>query len=168
MKVLVVYYSRNGHTERLAQRLAQDLGGEAVAIEEQQPADGVWGALRNRVQSLLGREAAIRPTRRSVADCDLVLLGTPVIGGRLAAPVRTFARLWCGRLPRVAFFATSNGRDARPALDELRRLLGRAPLAELVVDAEAIGALQSARWRARVRQFVLRVKGELDAHREAA
>lgn len=168
MKVLVVYHSRSGHTRRLAERLAQELQADLAAIEERHPADGPVGWLRTHLQALLGQAAPIRPPRRSPADYDLVLLGTPVLGWRLAAPVRTFAREWRGRLPSVAFFATSNGADARPAFEELRRLIGRPPLAELVVDADAIGALPLARGRARLRQFVRELQPAAEAQPEAA
>ena len=158
MKVLVVYHSRTGHTQRLAQQLAQALGAELATIEEQRPAQGALGWLRTRLQAALGHEPPIRPPRRSPEGYDLVLVGTPVLGWRLAPPVRSFARAWRGRLPEVAFFATSNGADARPALDELRRLLGRPPLAELVIEAEAVGALPLARGRSQLRQFVGRLQ----------
>lgn len=168
MKVLVVYHSRSGHTRRLAERLAQELQADLAAIEERHPAHGPMGWLRTRLQALLGQAAPIRPPRRSPADYDLVLVGTPVLGWRLAAPVRTFARDWRGRLPNVAFFATSNGADARPAFDELRRLLARPPLAELVIAADAIGALPLARGRSQLRQYVRQLQPMGDAQPEAA
>ena len=68
----------------------------------------------------------------------------------------------------MAFFATSNGADARPAFEELRRLIGRPPLAELVIDAEAIGALPLARGRAQLRQFVRQLQPQGEAQPEAA
>lgn len=168
MKVLVVYHSRSGHTQRLAEQLAQELRADLAAIQEQKPADGAVGWLRTRMQALLGQATPIRPPRRSPADYDLVLVGTPVLGWRLAAPVRTFARSCRGQLTSVAFFATSNGADARPAFDELRQLIGRPPLAELVIDAEAIGALSLARGRSHLRQFVRQLQARFEAQPEAA
>lgn len=168
MKVLVVYHSRRGHTRRLAERIAQELRADLVAIEERDPVSGPMGWLRTRLQALLGRAAPIRPLRKSPLDYDLVLVGMPVTGWRLAAPVRAFASTWRGRLPDVAFFATSHGADARPAFDELRRLLARPPLAELVVAADALGALPLARGRSQLRQYLRRLQPAGGAHAEAA
>lgn len=158
MKALVVYFSRTGHTRRLAERLARELDGATMAITEPRTRQGFLGYQRSLLEAVTGRDADIEAPRRDPADYDLVLFGTPVWGWHLASPVRALARQWSRRPSRVAFFATMGGSGSQNAFDELRRLLGRAPLAELALTERECAALSSAAVRAKVRRFVQRLR----------
>lgn len=155
MRVLVVYFSRTGHTRRLAERLARLLDAPAEAIREPGTRLGFFGYQRSLFEAVSGRDARIGPLRRDPADFDLVLIGTPVWGWHLSSPVRAFARQWCRRLPRVAFFCTMGGSGERAAFDELRRLVGRRPMAELALDEHEVGRMGTSQVKSRIDRFVL-------------
>jgi len=88
VKSAVVYYSRFGHTAKVAAALAQELGAEVRSIEETRrrgyPGMG-WGAITNS-------RFKIRPMNLDLGGFDTVVLCTPIWAGRPACPARTFLR----------------------------------------------------------------------------
>lgn len=124
-KVLVVWFSRTGTTEQVAQRIVQALGADSERIEEANSRRGVLGYLVSGLEAVAKGLPSIR-TIKDPADYDLVVLGTPVWAGCVASPVRAWAYLNRARLPRMAFFTTQGGHGADDVLRDLR-LLCRAP-----------------------------------------
>lgn len=157
MKTLVVYYSRTGHTRQLAERLAHALDADLAPITELGGRQGLAGYRRSLCDVLWGRDVPIQPLRRNPAQYDLVLVGTPVWAWRVAAPVRAFARRHGRSVRRTAFFCTAGGSGQRSALDQLRRLMGRVPVAELALSEAELQRLGRADVRAKVRQFTDRL-----------
>jgi len=153
-KVLIVYYSRTGHTERVARMLAKATGGELCAITENRSRQGAWGYLRSVWQSTTGGQPAIHKLGRDPAVADLVLIGTPVWGRHLSSPVRSFAHCHRRQIKRVAYFSTERGAGSAGAFDELRHILGRSPVATLSLTEADIGA---GRASAQVKAFAHRV-----------
>jgi hypothetical protein len=88
MKAAVVYYSRFGHTAKVAEALAQELGAEVRRIEETKergyPGMG-WGAITKA-------RFKIKPMDLNLTGCDTIVLCTPIWAGRPACPARTFLR----------------------------------------------------------------------------
>lgn len=163
MKVLVVYYSRTGHTRRLAERLARELRGSAMPITEPRSRLGFLGYQRSLFEAVAGRDATIDPPRRDPRDYDLVLIGTPVWGWSLSSPVRAFARQWGRKLKQVGFFCTMGSGGDRGAFDELRRLIGHAPLAELALTDRELPLLNKGETRNRVDRFLHRLQPQHEA-----
>lgn len=157
MKILVVYYSRTGHTRLLADRLVRELGATPAAIVESRDRPAVLGYPRSVFEAISGRAAPIEPLRRHPSHYDLVLVGTPVWCRHVASPVRAFARQYARSVRRTAFFCTLGGSGDREAFDELRRLMGRAPLAELALPEADLQRLGRADVRFKIRRFVDRL-----------
>jgi menaquinone-dependent protoporphyrinogen IX oxidase len=158
MKILVVYYSRTGRTRLLAERLARDLDANTVAITEPRHRQGLFGYQRSVLEAISGRAVPIDPLRRHPGAYDLVLVGTPIWGWNLASPVRAFARQYGRSVRRVAFFCTMGSSGNRPAFDELRRLIGRAPVAELALTEAEMQWTGRADVRVKIRHFVDRLQ----------
>lgn len=135
MRVLVVFFSRSGHTRELAERLARRLRATLMPITERQSRAGPGGYLRSLVEALAGTDVAINPPREDLRYYDLVLIGGPVWASRPSSPVATFVRRYRRRLRRVAFFCTASGSGEERALAALERLLGHPAEATLAVSA---------------------------------
>lgn len=161
MKVLVVYFSRTGATRRLAERLARELGGTAMAIAETRARRGLLGYQRSLFEAVSGFSPPIEPPPHDPSEFDLVLIGTPVWGWRPSSPVRAFMRRWGRKLRRVALSCTMGRSGDRRTFDELRRLLGRPPVAELALTAHEVAALASPPVRVKVDRFVKRLDSTL-------
>lgn len=99
-KTLVVYFSAQGHTEEVAQRIANNLGAdifEIVPVEEYSSDDLDWTDSNSRVtreyedESL--RDVELQSTTVDNWDeYDTVLIGYPIWWGIAAWPVDTFVK----------------------------------------------------------------------------
>jgi flavodoxin len=132
---LIVFYSMTGNTRGLADELRDALPGELEEILEPRTRKGLPGAVRALFDALTRREPPIRPPASDPAHCALLVLGGPVWAGRMAAPVRSYARRHGARANQVAFFCTQGGNESGPAFAELAVLCGKTPVATLAIPA---------------------------------
>jgi len=72
--ILIVYYSWQGHTEKVAMALAERVGGRLEKIE----AVSEVGMLRKGMMAAFGMRAAIRPAQTDLIDVDFLVVATPV------------------------------------------------------------------------------------------
>lgn len=168
MRILVVYFSRTGHTRRLAVRLARQLGATTAAITEAHSRRGLLGYQRSLYEATFHCEPEIDPLTRQPRDYDLVVIGTPVWGWQLASPVRSFARRYARSIRRTAFFCTMGGSGDRRAFAELGRVLGRRPEAVLALTEAELHSMLAPATRAKVAAFTRRLLGAEATTRQAA
>jgi flavodoxin len=88
MKAAVVCYSRFGHTTKVAEALAQELGAEVRRIEETKQRNFVAMGFGSTTNALF----EIRPMDLDLSGFDTVVLCTPMWAGKPACPARTFLR----------------------------------------------------------------------------
>lgn len=144
--VLVVFYSRTGHTRKVAEAVAKALHADLEELHDRVDRRGVLGYLRSGAEALFGVSTELAPPRRDPRDYDLVVVGSPVWNMSLSTPVRTWLWLERPRLPRVAFFLTLGGVGEARVLGQMKAVAAKAPVATLVVrEGElARGALRRA------------------------
>jgi flavodoxin len=133
MKALVVYYSLTGKTRTVATALAGELGADIEEIHCKRYAPGFSGFLRAGYDSWRGNLPAIEPLSHAASGYDVVAIGGPVWAWHPSTPVRTYLQQEGPRLPRIAFFLTHGGSASRRSLAEMERLVGKKPVATLVV-----------------------------------
>jgi flavodoxin len=135
-KILVVYYSRSGHTRRLAQMLGRRLHAEVDEIKLAGPRAGPIGYVRCALEAI----TEVTPSshaRRDPHAYDLVIVGTPVWFWSLSSPVRDYLHQIRGARARIAFFCTLGGSGAMRVFETMTTLIGRMPVATLALtDAE--------------------------------
>lgn len=111
MKTIIIYYSRSGATEALAQLIARLTGGELCRVQPAEPYSDDYRATVERAKAELSAGAAIGLAGRlpGVSGFDAVLAGTPNWCGLMAPPVSSaLARLPLeGKL--LAPFCTNGG-----------------------------------------------------------
>jgi flavodoxin len=135
---LVAFYSLTGHTRALAEEIRAACAGRLEEILETRPRRGLTGETRALFDSMLRRSPAIAAPDADPAQFDMLFLGGPVWAGRIAAPVRSYARLYGRRARRVAFFCTYDSDGASGALQELADLCGHRPESVLAVPAHSL------------------------------
>ena len=133
---LLVYYSRSGHTQKLAEQIAEQCGADIEQIVDSVGRRGVLGYLRSLFEAVLHICTPIEPNQRSPRNYDTVIVGSPVWAGQVCSPVRSYLRRNRGRFRRVAFFCSHRGSGYRRVLRDLATLSGRAEVATLAL-AEA-------------------------------
>lgn len=140
MRILVAYYSRTGHTRRVAAAIASACGAEIEAIRDSRPRTGLLGWWRSGKEAWQGRPADILPIDKDPGEYDLVVIGTPVWAGRMSSPVRAYLTGQQARLKRVALFCTEGGSGGEKVLRQMAALCGHEPLATLVVTERELGS----------------------------
>ncbi|MEJ6002298.1 flavodoxin family protein [Paucibacter soli] len=157
MKTLVVYYSRSGHTARIAEEIASHCKADIERIKDAgAERGGLWGYLRSACQAAIGAKPPIKKPSKNPADYELVVIGTPVWNWGLAAPVRSYASQYAQQFKQVAFFCTEGGSGEQGAFDELQRICGKSPLVTLAVKEGELEPLQHAQ---PLRRFAMRLSG---------
>lgn len=134
-RILVVYYSMGGNTRAIANEIRDLTGADIEEIAEPHRRHGLSGVVRALFDTMLRRSPAIIPAAYDPAVFEALLLGGPVWGGRMAAPVRAYAKRYGGRPLRVGFFCTEGGHGADTAFADLEQLCQQKADATLVVDA---------------------------------
>ncbi len=149
-RALVVFYSRTGHTRKVAEAIARASGADTEELIDTVNRRGRVGYLRCAFDVAFKRTTRLRPTRRDPADYDLVILGSPVWAA-VSTPMRTYLLSNRSAFKRVAFFLTLGGMGADKVFKEMRTLAGREPAAELAVTERE---LDDPTYVTRVESFV--------------
>lgn len=140
MKTLIVYFSRDGHTKKVAEYISVKLGADIEEITEPEKRGGLMGYLRSGRESSQGATPKINPPKNNSSEYDLVVLGTPVWAGNVASPVRTYLKEQGSGIKKIAFFCTSNTTDVGKTFEEMKKLCGKEPVATARFASKAIGS----------------------------
>ena len=92
-KLLIVYYSwANSNTERIAKKLRDIAGGDMVKIDTAVPYTGSYEEVVDQGQREVerGYEPELKPLGVSIADYDVIAVGTPTWWYTMAPAVKTF------------------------------------------------------------------------------
>lgn len=138
-RILVVCYSRTGHTRQVAGELARVLGADLEEIVDPTPRSGLRGYLRSGREAYFRRRPPIAPPVHKAADYDLVVVGTPIWNASLSAPVRSYLERERNEFRSVAFFCTCGGMGMDRVFRQMKDAAGRAPVAQLVVRESVLG-----------------------------
>jgi flavodoxin len=154
-KVLVAYYSWTGHTRRIAEAVAAELGADLEPIREVRPRSGWMAYFRSAWESLRGKPAPIKVPAKDAAAYDLVVLGTPVWAGYMSSPLRSYIADRRASLARIALFCSEGGASGEKALADIGAFCGKEPVATLIVKEQE---LSSGAWRQKVADFTKALK----------
>jgi len=130
-KVLVVYYTRKGATEKIAKEISGRLGADIEGIVDKKNRKGIIGWLRAGRDARARNLTEIEKPQREPSIYDLVVIGTPVWNGTISTPIRTYITQYRERFQDVAVFCTHSLAKDNTVLGEMEALVGKKPLASL-------------------------------------
>ena len=136
MKTLIVYYSRDGGTRKVAKELKTQLEADIEEITEPMERGGPLGWIRSGKEGSSGTIVPINPSKADPSTYNIVAVGTPIWAWNVSSPVRSYLVAMKGKLPRVAFFCTM---DSKPGetFKVMEELTGTAPIATMeIMSAE--------------------------------
>ncbi len=122
MKSLVVYYSRTGNARFVAETIAAEIGSDIEEVIDLKKRSSVFGLLSGGFAARRGKETKIAPTTKSPASYDLVIVGTPVWGGRPSPAITTYLKKNDLSGKKVAVFF-ARGRDKPQAIEQTKALM---------------------------------------------
>jgi len=127
MKTLIVYYSLNGNTAFVADKLAQALEADTLRLEAQKayPDKGIKKFLWGGKSAVMGEKPALVPYVCDLSQYERVVIGSPVWVGTFTPPLRTFIdenkEALAGK--RFAAFLCCAGGDTFKPFEKLRNVL---------------------------------------------
>ena len=132
-RILVVYFTRTGHTKQVAHSIAAALEADTEEIADPTTRSGVRGYLRSGFEAAFKRPVPIGPAVHDPAQYELVIVGTPIWNMSVSSPVRSYLDRHHGNLRGVAFFCTCGGQGGERAFAQMADVCGAKPAATLIV-----------------------------------
>jgi flavodoxin len=119
VKILVVYYSRTGNTEKIGNEIAKILKADTEQIIDKKDRSGSIGWVVAGKDGMGKKLTKIETVKKDPAKYDLVIVGTPVWVNMTPA-VRTYLRKFKGKFKLTAFYCTKGGSNANifPDMEE--------------------------------------------------
>lgn len=132
-QALIAFYSRTGRTRTVAHAIGRRCDAHLEDIQLVDELPGWRGYLRSALGAIQGRTPALGPLEHSIADYEIIVVGTPVWAWHVASPVRSYLLQVHESLRNVAFFCTMGGAGAERVFAELSALTQRSPIATLAL-----------------------------------
>jgi hypothetical protein len=125
-RVLVVYFSQGQAARRVAMDLAGLTGADVDSIIELKQRKGALGFFLAGADASFGRATAIAEPALSPADYAVVYICSPIWAWNLAPAVRSWLRMFKGRIAKAAFVTVSG--DTAP--DKVVRVMAKESAVE--------------------------------------
>ena len=133
MKALVVFYSRTGTTKKVGNALAELLQCDSEELIDTKKRNGLLGFIRSGRDANSHKLTVLEPLIHDPELYDLVALGTPVWGGSISSPMRTYITTNKSKFNRVAFFCTQGGTENERLFSDMEALCGKKPASVLAL-----------------------------------
>ncbi len=133
-RILVVYYSKIGHTRKIAQDIAQQMDVDLEEITDLDERGGTLGFLKAIKVSITKKEAKISEIKRIPSKYDLVIMGSPIWGGNITPALRTYINKYGDSIQSSAFFVSSGGKTPDRIFESLLGLLKEKPVAMIGIS----------------------------------
>lgn len=155
-KILIVYYSRTNKTRKVAQILADKLGGDIEEIRDTVDRRGAKGYWLSGKDATLRKLTVLEKSEKDLNNYDLVLIGTPIWSWNMSVPVRTYIIENKDNFKEVAFFCTMGGSGNERAFGEMAEIVNKKPIATLTLKTIEV-VKETA--EDKINDFVNKIKG---------
>jgi len=130
-KILVVYYSKTGNTEKAAKDIAAGLGADLEKIEDKRNRKGFFAWFAAGRAGMKKMKTEISVTEKNPAEYDLVIVGSPVWGWNMVPAIRTYMESNKANIKEYAFFVTSGNTASQKIAPHMKEIMEREPLAHV-------------------------------------
>ena len=125
-KTLVLFYSFEGNTKRVAELIASSIGADIEEIKpvKEMKSKGfskfIWGG----GQVVMNKKPKLKPLQVNLDDYKTILLGTPIWVGTFSPPISTLLENGYLKNKRIAYFFTHEG-GADKAVEKVKAVIGK-------------------------------------------
>lgn len=133
-KILIVYYSKTGHTAQVAKELATLCNADIEAIVGTHNGDKGFKFFRALFNTVRQSSSVIEPSLKPPEDYDLVIVGTPVWMFKLSSFTRAYLKRHAKQFKQVAFFCTQGGRGDEKVFKQMSDETKKQAITTLVVN----------------------------------
>jgi flavodoxin len=124
-KVLVVYYSRTGHTQLVAEKLAKKFNADLERLIDKKKRIGPIAFLAAGKDAVSANTTVIDPLKHSPKDYDIILIGGPAWNGHVTPAVRTFITQNDLSDKKIGLFSSCHYIGVEDALKETANLISK-------------------------------------------
>ncbi len=150
-RYLVLFASRSGNTESMANEIARSLGCDILEVEPTTPYDSDYNTMLQRSQREqaaieAGNYPAINTSVENLETYDIIFIGYPIWYGHMATPMQTFLHTHADKLKgkRIALFASSGSSGITTSVNDARTLCPDATFSEaLLLTSSTLGQLSN-------------------------
>jgi flavodoxin len=128
-KILVAYYSKTGHTEKVARDIASAFGADFEKIIDKKKRTGIWGWIMGGRDAMKKRRADIGELQKDPANYDVVIMGSPVWSWNATPAINSYIDKTKGKIKNAVFFITSGSTEAAKIVPYLEEISGKKALA---------------------------------------
>ena len=138
-RTLIVYFSWSGNTRTVANIIHEITGSNIVEIEPEEPYPDVYNEVVARFQN--ERDNNILPSLRTqvenMNDYDTLIVGSPIWGGLLSPPVKSFLAGYDLSGKKILPFCTHGGSGTAQSVDNIREV---CPYSEILQPLAVYGS----------------------------
>jgi menaquinone-dependent protoporphyrinogen IX oxidase len=120
MKIMIAYYSWQGHTQKVVEELASKLEAHLERIEPVKES----GMATKGMKAALGLKADIKPFKTDISDLDYLVVATPVWAGHWTPYINKYISMLsgCSEKPFSAL-VEMRGRGGDKTIQQIRTAL---------------------------------------------
>jgi flavodoxin len=125
MSTLVVYFSFDGNTKFVGEKIAETLGADSIELKTSKnyPAGGFGKYFWGGKSVLFGDKPELTNQSIELSRYDTIVLGTPIWAGSFTPPIKTFLSQYRLEGKRIALFACHAGGGAAKCFAKLKEAL---------------------------------------------
>lgn len=155
IKIVIIFYSRDGHTRLVAESLAKMLSCDIFEITEPKSRKGLFGFLRSGMEAIKKKSPPINPLNIDINQYDIVLMGTPIWAGTNCSPLNTFIEQYGKSIKKFALFSLRGGSATPIYASDISKVLQKQPIASMDLVQKG---LKSSEWQNNLKDFVAKLQ----------
>ena len=146
MKKAVVFYSLSGNTQAAAKEIAEGIGADLIELKlvKPFPTEKSKQLALGGMQAMFGKKPAIQELSKNIKEYDVLILGTPIWAGTIAAPVHSFLNKYQVLDKIVAVFTFCGGGDNKRCIAKLSKRLPRLKVEVALANRDSDLAIHNA------------------------
>lgn len=131
MNGLIIFFSRTGRTQKVADAIQRLTGFHLEQIKEKVGRGGPIGWLKSGMESTRQMIPKIMPLAHDPSQYNIVILGTPIWASNMSSPMRAFLTEYENKITKIAIFCTGDGDKPEKVFNSISEFLGKEPLSTL-------------------------------------
>lgn len=127
MKTLIVYYSHEGNTEFVVEKISEKIGADTLKLVpvKKYPEKGFAKFFWGGKSAVMAETPELEPYSVDLASYDQVVFGFPVWASNVTPPLRTFIKDHPElKDKKISAFACQSGSGAEKAFEKLKDSIG--------------------------------------------
>lgn len=154
-KVLIVYYSRTGNTERAVLELAEQLNADVEKLVDCENRKGAIGYIMGFQHASKEKITVIEQPMFDPSNYDIVVLATPTWVINMTPAIRTYIQYYKDQFKKVAFLVTQNGTCKGKIYEEMRDSVGKLPSAVTDIGGKEF---KDGTWQHKLKEISVKIR----------